>query len=176
LEEARRQEVLAEIEDWRAKNKKTDRPWQSELANFHLLLPDPESSSGSFMTDQYESMGFLDRPHGEFITNPEERSLHSELFLGQTPRELFQTIDNVIKDISSVSLVEILKLVREERAYGNTLNESSTSFVEMDDNHELELEAAFERSIIKLNELNMYVMPIYIVLRVKGYTHYDLTS
>jgi len=29
LEEARRQEVLAEIEDWRAKNKKTDRPWQS---------------------------------------------------------------------------------------------------------------------------------------------------
>ena len=169
--EARTQAIVAETEDWKT-NPDEGSTWHGKFNNYHCYLPsDYYSDEGGRQMGLFVNRaGMLDKVNSE--THSEENPYHhSELFMSQTPRELFAAIDQAVADQPDVSLDEINRLQRKHyeipsiRMYQNMPPEEER----------LENEK-IDRSMDVLRELYEYTLPVYIDLRVMGYSHFDLTG
>jgi hypothetical protein len=161
--EQRREEVLAEIETWK-KEAPEGSHWIEKLSNFIHNLPNSGTKTGSMKTDFLSSWGkSLDVPYSEFNKNKDDQEAHSDLFLKQTPREFLASFHEALKNIPQMSTSEIDRLI-EIRQKSLTSPQKVPS------------EKVSQKSRHALKYLYEYTLPLYVELRVMGYSHDDLTA
>lgn len=167
-----REVVLAEIEAWK-RNPPEDYTWHSRLNNFHSYLPssDYANENGRQIGYFVQISGLLDIKNDVSHQMSSSKPHHSKLFLSQTPREFFEEIDEVIDSIPEVSLDEINGLqhmhykIKDICMYQNMPSE------------EMEREQRkTDRSMEAIRALYEYALPVYVELRIRGYSHFDLTG
>lgn len=93
---------------------------------------------------------------------PRDRETESELYWEQTPRQFFQAIDNVIKT-TGIPMKEVLDLQHQ-------------IFVSLDNPKILPTKAGLNIALGAYGKLIELTTPVYIELRVMGYTHVDLVA
>ena len=170
----KRAEVIAEVENWK-KNPPEGYSWYSELNNFHTWLPsDYLPEYDRFNEQAVTQAGWIDTPN--HITHRhssvEYAQLNSELYLSQTPRQFMQEIDRTIENLPNISLNKIKRLNTEHYKIASKIH----AWQGMSHKEEQELTENINKSMEFLKALYEYVLPVYIELRVKGYSHYDLTG
>jgi len=165
--------ILSEIESWK-NNPPEHLSWHSKLNNFWTYLPmDGYDEQGGRNAGYIVSLcSLMDVKNCKIITSDLGKKLKSSLFLKQTPREFFQNIDRIIENISEVSLKKIKKLQNRHFKAGKGIR----LYKDMPINEEKMMNRKIEKSVKYLKQLYEYTLPIYVGLRLKGYSHYDLTG
>jgi hypothetical protein len=155
LEELRRQEVLAEIdEEKKWKKNPEDNSWlQHVMNNLVLHLPNQIHEGGSWQMNLWPEE-IRDIPHNKINPgNDWSDSGHSALFLNQTPREYLQTLRDAIEKNPSVKFVRVLRL-------------TNLYFADPDK----------EKAQSTLYRLYSYLLPVYVELRMRGYNWQDISG
>lgn len=172
--DSRRLTVLKEIENWKL-NPKDRFTWHSELNNFSTNLPsdDYDNQGGRYSASMAINAGIYDVVNE--ITSLKYGPLcgyNSQLYLSQTPRQFYTTIDEVIDKLPEISLKNIKKLQHEHFEVAKTIrfSQNMTSEEEERENKKVDLSMKY------LKELYEYTLPVYVELRVMGYSQYDLTG
>lgn len=132
-----KEQILKEIEEFKIEF--PEAPLATYFENFAFNLPDPRNPLGGTNRDKMQL--FYDIPIGDRAT-PE----NSEIYKKQTPREFFETVDQIIKEENTPldKLHQIQQLITEEGSK-------------------------------HYEELYELVTPVYIKLRQMGYNNEDLT-
>lgn len=160
-----REKVLAEIEGWRQEGD----GWMHHLANFYLMLPCKLYGKGSWLAES--SSEKMDVKYTDFVAEA-NRPFHSLLFLDNTPRKLLQTIWQTIEETDGVSLEKVEELtsvyVGLQREFNELNKVNEKKGVKQKENKKLLREA--------MVELYEYVLPVYVALRVMGYSEVDLSA
>lgn len=167
--EQRRKEIWEEVKSWKEKEYEEDFSWHGKLNNFVDYLPNPRYEHGSSMGNKYGIIGWLDKKNG--ATHKESASWHSELFLSQTGREFLETIKEAAENTPNFNLEESIRLHDKElavkaRAYKKGMPTEEEKLWR----EEIEEAGKVQR------ELYDYVVTLYVELRAKGYSHFDLTG
>ncbi len=129
------------------KKRNKEDDWHGFLNNFWCNLPDPAYSEGCRYAMLVQELGWMDKLNKDVI-DPKSDSHQSQLYLNRTPRQFFQDVELAIQE-SGISKSELERLQR------------------------LNHEDFMGRHIYKLYDL---VLPIYKILREKGYNHHDLAG
>jgi hypothetical protein len=120
--------------------------WPGFLNNFHMQVI-PEKSRWRTRREQARSLGYWDKKNKDTTTdNP---AVHSNLWLNQTPKEFFETIDKVIAELDTDG-----KIVE---AINNFCNIKR-----------------YEEKDKTLDELDEKLIPVFARLVVMGYTMQEL--
>lgn len=166
-----REAVLSEIEGWK-KNPHEGYTWHSFLNNFHCYLPsvDYADKGGSNIGYICQNSGLLDTKNYNFHQGGSARH-HSKLFLNQTPREFLEEINRTIDNLPDISLAEIKRLQHMHYKINNI--HMSLNMSHKEEKRELE---KIDKSMEIIKTLYEYALPVYVELRVKGYSHFDLTG
>lgn len=167
-----REAILLEIENWK-QNLSDGFTWHSELNNFHTYLPSDDYSDSGGRQIGYMALvaGLMDIKNSESHKETLQILHHSRLFLDQTPREYFEEIDKTINGLPGISLMEIKRLQHEHFKFRDIHLSQNMSLEE--EKQEME---KIDKSIEILHALYEYCLPVYVELRVKGYSHFDLTG
>ena len=175
----RRQMVLEEVASWKHKDY-GDLSWHVELNSFMANLPSEAARKkygqvkGERPDRIYAYMttwaNLLDTKFDEINSESPGRQLQSQLYLSQTPREFFQVVDAVIADLPEVTFEEINRLAQIKDENSVTIGGERTEEERIANDKKL------ERAIKAQHELYEYALPVYIELRVLGYSQYDLTG
>lgn len=165
--DSQRQAILDEVEGWKTKHYE-DLTWHVELNNFGAILPSADAQGGRLYARFVEAFKGMDTPFREIEGESGYAHLHSELFFGQTPREFYATVDKAINS-SGVSRQEIDKLQHEYYQIMQIYNHQAA-------NRGKESDAALNKGIELQQALYELALPVYVELRVMGYTQYDLTG
>ena len=116
-----------------------------------------------------ELFGEMDMLNSDrFPENTFERSQYSPLFLSQTPKEFFATIDELVATLGIDTIIDQLLGKRMELQ----TKHREVSNGDLQENPDV----ISAQSRDNLHELNIAVKPVYIQMRLKGYNHADLTS
>ena len=133
--------------------------------NFYLSLPSDDFNHGGPNRDTAIELRIFDIPHEVYIKNLSEGDnrlaqrllkMHSPLYLQQTPKQFFETIDKVLAE-KGIPLEEVKMLQHE------------VFVIKSKDG--LIAEPRTDKEVI---ELFNRVLPAYIKLREMGYTYRDL--
>ncbi len=128
------------------------------LANFRGKLPCSDELS-SPMDYRKVVEPVWDKPWGEIIKDEADKKGHSELYLGQTPRQFYQAFD--------VALGDDLPVAR------GKWEELKRSLVTLPKSRE-EIIPRSERQDRIREELNEILKPAFVKLKMQGYTTLDL--
>lgn len=163
--------VLSEIEEWK-NNPPNGETLLRRLNNFHTCLPNVDCSdrSGGSRRRMALDGGLIDIINGKSHRSAQEILLHSELYMGQTPREFFGEIDRTIACLPGISLARIIELQQRIEEYKD-INFSRP----MTPAEEAQVYEKIDRLMEARTALFEYCLPVYIELRIKGYSHFDLT-
>jgi len=166
-----RKAVLSEIEEWK-KNPPEGYSWHSKLNNFHAYLPSDDFVDYGRAIGYFAVIsGLLDVKNCDSHTG-DARDGHSELFLSQTPRQFFEEIDKTIDEIPEVSLEKIKSLQHEHYEVSKDIH----LYQGMPPEEEVRQQKKIEEAMKFIRALCEYTLPVYVELRVKGYSHFDLTG
>lgn len=167
-----KQVIHAEIEAWKSAPD-TESTWHVKLNNFHTYLPSDfyAKQGGRLKALPVNLAGLMDVPNGENIIDEHQRLLYSALFLSQTPREFFEAIDQAIASTPEVSLEKICQLQREQYEQPIFPLSQNMSLAERQ-----AVQKIIDAKVKVIEQLYEYVLPVYVTLRVHGYSHYDLTG
>jgi len=168
-----RQEILAEIEGWKRDAPKGHFTWHAELNNFHAYLPcdDYIDKGGRQKWLMASAAGLMDVKNSESHRGTPQILYYSNLYLSQTQREFFEEIDRTIESTPGVFLAEIKKFSHAHYLVSDIFLRQKM----LPEEEERELKK-IEKSMKILKKLYEYALPAYIELRVKGYSHFDLTG
>jgi len=166
-----RQTVIEETEGWKLSLPEGD-TWHGKLNNYHCYLPSDyfADKGGRLMAVFANNAGWMDKLNNQ-THSPKDCYGHSELFLSQTPREFFNTIDQTIASLPDVSIDEINRLQRLHYEIPTIYMSQNMS----PDEEKAEIEK-IAKSMEAIRSLYEYTLSVYIDLRVKGYSHFDLTG
>jgi hypothetical protein len=158
----RRQIVSAEVKD------KSESEGLSFLNNFHCNLPYGDIISRESRRQHCEIYSVMDLLVGDHmgkygITQNDEN--FSDLLWSQTYRRFFQNIDECMEKLG-IPLELILGLLRERHEH----LQSTTWQQKRDKEHDYSVDIEI------LDRLDQILLPVYIELRVMGYSDTDLTS
>ena len=167
-----RKMILSEIEEWKS-NETGGFSWHIKLSNFHSYLPADEypENGGRLIGYMVQAAGLMDVVNKNSHKGELEEKYRSKLFLNQTPREFFRVIDETIEEVPEVTLEEIKRLQTKHysKLHGICLSRDM-SFEE-----EKRQKKKIKESAKALKALYEYALPLYVELRVKGYSQFDLT-
>jgi hypothetical protein len=123
------------------------------MNNFQTLFPNPKFAEGSYQKFIFTQLGIMDITFREYAEKSIASGMHpqakpedwnSSLALNQTPREFFQTVDDVI-DYYKIPTVEVRALF--EQNWGRTR---------------------------QINQAHRAIFPVYVHLRALGYNRKEL--
>src|SRR5690606_9994603 len=101
-----------------------------------------------------------------------KQSGSSRLLLGQTPREFLVTIKQAIERCPGVKLEEILRLQTLHYSFYHKLK----WYKGMPKDEAAAWEENLKKAIELMDTLYNYILPLYVELRVMGYSHEDLVG
>lgn len=143
------------------------------LNNFETILPDdqlPEIPGepkirSSWRRRMANEAGLLDQRPPVERTASQETRLHSPLYLNRTVREFFKTIDEAIVELRLDPII-----------IGYFEAKRKIAFTGLGTKKDPVAEAALQQRIVQQKQFYADVMPLYVYLRKKGYSWYDLTG
>jgi hypothetical protein len=136
------------------------------LNNFHCRLANPRYSAGSAGAYWATLAGRLDTPHVELHTKG-----FSDLMNRKTPREFYREVDEVARNTPGVDYAKILKMQADH--FDLTMEMGAWSR-EMSKEEEKVYDRLLKKAIKSMDRLQKYVLPIYIELRMRGFSRLDL--
>jgi hypothetical protein len=120
--------------------------WPGFLNNFHMFVLPEENKRWRTKREQARNLGYWDKKNKETTDNPEK---HSALWLNQTSKEFFETIDGVITELDTDG--EIKQVIEE---FCNVTN--------------------YNERVLAQNKLDEKIIPIFARLVAMGYTMREL--
>lgn len=166
-----REAIFLEIESWK-KSPPEGFTWHAKLNNFHSYLPsdDYPDGGGRQIGHKVHVAGLMDIKNSESHHGVLQLLHHSRLFLDQTPKEFFEEIDKTINSLPEISFMKIKRLQHEHFKFRDIC-----LFQNMSPEEEKREMEKIKKSMEILYTLYEYCLPVYVELRVKGYSHFDLT-
>lgn len=126
--------------------KEEPRKWPGFLNNFHMQVLPENNERWRTKREQARRLGYWDKKHIDITDHPKE---HSKLWLDQTSREFFETIDKVIDELDTNGEIK--------KAINNFCN--LRNYKEKDK---------------ALDELDEKLIPVFARLVAMGYTMHEL--
>jgi hypothetical protein len=120
--------------------------WPGFLNNFHMYILPEENKRWQTKRKQAKYLGYWDKKNKETTDNPEK---HSTLWLSQTSKEFFETIDSVITELDTDG--EIKKVIDD---FCNV--------------------TSYNERVLAQNKLDEKLIPIFARLVAMGYTMREL--